>query len=86
MASWKRMVLHLLAVLLTLAMVCRNVESHHGPLLIYKGGRRHGGAREGIATLLAAGAVAKLLQGHKEHHVHHHFVPVPVLEHGGHGW
>lgn len=46
-----------------LLLLSMNTEAHHGPMLIFKAGKRHGGGGGGgLSTLLAAGVVAKLLQ------------------------
>ncbi|GFT99986.1 hypothetical protein NPIL_80121 [Nephila pilipes] len=73
--------------MLVIALMSSDVEGHHGPILFYKAGRG-GGAGGALATLLAAGAVAKLLQSHsgggESHQVHPIFIPVPVGHGGGH--
>lgn len=75
----KAISLFLCLALLSCHMLLPIVEAGHG---------HHGNNEEGLAVLLAAGLLAKILGKHKheEHHIH---IPVPVHhdhhEHHGHG-
>ena len=68
---------HLL-ILLSIAIFSSNIF-----IPLVEAGHHHGNNDHGLAVLLAAGLLAKILRHHKheEHHVH---IPVPVHEHHEH--
>lgn len=68
-----------ICVLLSVSLFC----SHMLIPLVEAGHHGHNN-EEGLAVLLAAGLIAKIL-GKKKHEVHHVHIPVPVEHHEPHG-
>lgn len=60
------------------------IFSCHVFLPLVEAGHHHGNNQEGLAVLLAAGLLAKILKGHHKHEEHHIHIPVHHEEHKEH--
>lgn len=58
------------------------IFSCHILLPIVEAGHHGGNNQEGLAVLLAAGLLAKILKGHHKHEEHHIHIPVHHEHHG----